>query len=920
MMINTHNPAQQEPQRHKKRSGTHRLILLQGRCFWNISVLLFLIIFLLVEEQSLFIAKAILLVSAADVVVDPTIEAKTSDNSNDFAAAATLLPTLVQSIVDTYRNIGLEHVNVQTLSWHRFASYQPDERFFLDRKRKRLLMKQERKTKGGVGDKNSSSAAYKESDEQLLQKQWLEMKTHIDTAAAEKKSGKKSSSEGKTETEDLSSIIWDKDDDIFSYFSTLLSGCSKTRNATLEESFHKDCWEYLHNLVDTPRCTTRLDSRYQCNGIRQDTDNNISVESMLRGHLENDTINIVIFGAGPVGLHLASAFAVLGTVAASLSQTYDIQLIPQIRIVVFEKRNVIPGFKQKYKRDWVTDIRLNYIDIWKQHRTSDIHAQSGVAKDADMLWLGEFYETIMHQDYKNVNLPIKVIESLTLLSLRSANAASRRNGSKDIVKFVYEDYDLYQHVLSDLPNTIEFDATGNILTRLSKDDVTQDTTEKNVVLRRWHPRVPWNYKTEEYPSLQTVWEDEFHTLDNYQAVVTIAHRYDEQLQNGDIVDNGNMLMYPVLPRTWNPSIFYFLKIADLGVTDQAQFETLEYLLSVMDAGWVMDTDEATINDPISTIPQPNPPDKYGLCNESCKDDNNSFDCTEWCHRAFFWPFDYRPDIDARMDVDHPGFGCSVLFLNLTPRQADIFRFLTNDLRKTNQREILFRSLPWMKILKQYDEHNVWGVNQLDKVLEFLWHYASGDDYPTIDLFELRPYIYRDPLYPPTVIPEPPPSHITAASPTDISGVESPPLKSVAANDVKTHVAAAENKDRSDIIKTTSATTIDTTAKARSRKTTSGDEQPEETSPHHPPRLRIGDAFFVGDPNRSTGLQNHIVLIKKLVEQLRETWYGPFENIYDTFDSGVANDEEEEGASNNDDTDYHDYDYHDYDEYDYDYEY
>jgi hypothetical protein len=214
-------------------------------------------------------------------------------------------------------------------------------------------------------------------------------------------------------------LVWDNESDVPKYFEELLKACSETIG-DLESlgHFHEACFGTLRGLMKEPRCTTSLDSRTECNSQMMSNEQGLSssrtitAQSILgEPHFTEDTLNVVILGAGPVGLFLASALMEIqkrgGTDAAAP---------PEIRVVVFENRVVAPGSGRKtmYSRDWMTDISRDYME--------------GTLSSKLLQLLDVLFKTEGYSNAK-VSLPINALETLLLLSNRAAG-----------VKFIYDDY------------------------------------------------------------------------------------------------------------------------------------------------------------------------------------------------------------------------------------------------------------------------------------------------------------------------------------------------------------------------------------------------------------------------------------------------------------------------------------------------
>lgn len=631
-------------------------------------------------------------------------------------------------IIEMYRDVVADFENIQTGDWNSLTALQPGEGSY--------------GSVGLIGLEKNQSRAFVEEPAVVSMKEIIEHS--VESAKNAKQKINKSNE----------SIIWDDEDDIPGYFDALLKQCSESHNALQETSFQQKCWGFLHSLVNEPRCTVQLDSRFECK--RDKTHKKLgskTAKAIIYNHLDLDTINIVIIGAGPVGLQLANAFIDF-KVSRELSSA---TAIPEIRIIIFENRVISPGRKYKYTRDWIIDIHLKYLIL-------------GIGHNGDRRII-ELCEMLSNP---YVHLPMNALETLLLLSLRQRG-----------VKFVYEDYNQYESILQGrVSNLVVFDASGNRLHELAAyyknfnrtKSIDDDSVGDNkITVMKWDPS---EILRSDYP------EDIFHISD-YGNFVLQENKALVQYSEDKMFHTNDPLLYPIVPQSIEPKSHplpfatSFLKISDIRIVDGRVFEELEVIMEQMKA----------INDE----------DMYSLC-----DDNNEkheyFARARFCRRSFVWGFwdQFRDDIRQRMEIEHPGFSHTCAFINLSSEQANAYKYMLSGLEKYERKNLPIKHLP----IDAMRDSNTFQRNNFFQVLEFLSMNGDiGADYPTIELFEYRPYFFKEPLMPPT-------KYQSTAS-------------------------KAEDKNSKDVLR----------------------------------RLRIGDALFVGNPNRSTGLRHHAMMIKKLHEIL-----------------------------------------------------
>jgi len=131
------------------------------------------------------------------------------------------------------------------------------------------------------------------------------------------------------------SFIWDEEEDINTYFKSLTDSCAQPVNTHNFTKFKTECLDFFICLINEPRCTNSFDSRVECQGDRtklatSDESNYEAGKSIISHQFQDNTINVLILGAGPVGLMLANAL-VKNDAPLGLNGR-------NIRIVMFENR------------------------------------------------------------------------------------------------------------------------------------------------------------------------------------------------------------------------------------------------------------------------------------------------------------------------------------------------------------------------------------------------------------------------------------------------------------------------------------------------------------------------------------------------------------------------------------------------------
>lgn len=289
------------------------------------------------------------------------------------------------------------------------------------------------------------------------------------------------------ESSTKSDFIWDDEDDIGGYLDTLIRNCKKVADG---EEFGTQCWGYLKDLIYEPRCTMRFDSRKVCKqGDASVPEKQDLLEEMTldQRHFRQDSLNVVIIGAGPVGLFLANALTELDRMRNAKRSTW----YPHITVTILENRVEQQGVKLPYTRNWQTLPEIaEFINVVDERVSS-------------------FFNSISNNEL--FAMPLNAIEALLYLSNRDRG-----------VKFVFDN--TYEDSLSLLeqrvPNLMVFDATGHRLDTLVRGHNCQKSNAEEHV-KKWQPNNNWEWFG------KSTWR----TLQHYQHVVDVA-------QQGDI-------MYPV---------------------------------------------------------------------------------------------------------------------------------------------------------------------------------------------------------------------------------------------------------------------------------------------------------------------------------------------------------------------------------------
>ena len=345
--------------------------------------------------------------------------------------------------------------------------------------------------------------------------------------------------------------------DIDRYFTELTEGCSQDipdgpKGASL---FEKECLDALKSIVYGPRCTTRFDSRVSCNG-RSDTDENsmafLTPGELIRDHFGHDSLNIVIIGAGPIGLILANALTML-------PQRQKQGIIPPIRILILESRADSPGMKRAYSRNWQANLNLLHFRNTVDPRLTRIFASLTEGKDD--------YQT----SQREFVLPLNVIETLVLLSNKDMGATKFLFGVNQL--------DLVDDLKS-IPNLVLVDGTGHRLEPLRRGDVCDgfgedidddcDAQRANEVTT-----IKYNFKTPPAPEIPWLNDenDEFYSfLKTFDLDFSATHHILSSHGHSLAVAESGDIMYPVDEETEAPKTIFWIDVHGATLTKQQMLE------------------------------------------------------------------------------------------------------------------------------------------------------------------------------------------------------------------------------------------------------------------------------------------------------------------------------------------------------------
>ena len=354
-----------------------------------------------------------------------------------------------------------------------------------------------------------------------------------------------------------SDIRHDRESDIDGYFSLLAEGCSKDigHNATAADLYITECLDLLKSIVYDFRCTTRYDSRVECNGEAPPPNTPLPPPSaLIRDHFgssSDDALHVVIVGAGPIGLMLGNALSMLQRRKDARGS------IPPIKILYLETRAEAPGFKKTYTRNWQAHLNLMHFRNKVDPRLLKIIASMTNDKEIPEMSLNGFV------------FPLNVIETLLLLSNRDLGAAKFLFGVNPLD--VVED-------LRDIPNLVLVDTTGHRLEPLRRGPVCDgniDEKEGGVCLGEIEDIVVPNHRTPSPPTIPWLNAENQYFYDNlltFDMDFTPFQDFVEERGQFLHIGRSGDLMYPVDETTKIAKSIWWLDIHGVNPLTYAGFQ------------------------------------------------------------------------------------------------------------------------------------------------------------------------------------------------------------------------------------------------------------------------------------------------------------------------------------------------------------
>jgi hypothetical protein len=333
----------------------------------------------------------------------------------------------------------------------------------------------------------------------------------------------------------------DRESDVGGYFTELTEGCSKDiGDDAAADRYITECLEPLKSIVYDPRCTTRYDSRVECNGEAPLTLPPPS--EIVRDHFGSspDALHVVIVGAGPIGLMLGNALSML----QKRKREDGSSSTPPIKILFVDTRANAPGFKRGYTRNWQAHLSLLHFRNHLDPRLIKIVAAMGRHKENPESSVYGFV------------FPLNALETILLLSNRDLGAAKFLFGVNPL--------DLVDD-LKEIPNLVLVDATGHRLDPLLRGascEKADDSNDNDACPKVTH-EVVRNHRTPPAPTISWV-NDE--TEDFYENIVTFesdfSHLHDFMEERGQHLHVGHSgdLMYPVDETTGAAKSMWWLDV------------------------------------------------------------------------------------------------------------------------------------------------------------------------------------------------------------------------------------------------------------------------------------------------------------------------------------------------------------------------
>jgi len=584
-------------------------------------------------------------------------------------------------------------------------------------------------------------------------------------------------------------FIQDDENDIGGYFDELLWLCrgnssdneqhqQQQQQTTSTTPLSSGCWNLLYSLVHDARCTTRMDSRTTCRHGNESVNNESTTSSseeedvwtMLESHHNNNnnspdedemTLNIIIVGAGPVGLLLVNALSQLQIIIPGMNDNNDTHSSNNnnIRVTVFENRASAPGVKLPYTRGWGYAPDLTHLKDTADERIVELFTLLGAPSEPgeDKAWKDIF------------SIPINVLETLLLLSNRQRGVQFIYG--EDITQFMP---DLQQRIPN---NLLVLDVSGHRLNTLERGPSCQQ-------------KVP----PQDNPPYSNTSQFKAPRLDDPEEWDWIPPQYFPSMkENGhlpDIVQQNNSLLYPVHASTGQPLASYWMHVHDLPgdcAADDALYESLYHPTDdatsnlckacrdrnpVFDdrvdknvaktRSWLREQSLARgdVNgDELSNMEETanrfaQLVEYRGLLGAPASQTSSDTLCSALCvPNSYYDGTDYyREDIQELMKAAEdnksgPWFTARLVNFNFSPEQA----MAMMEIVETHGYATDPTGMPVSELPLSLMAHDP--ILQENNLLEVLGSIATcaGPKHPTITIFLLRPYLYREALVKPSTV-------------------------------------------------------------------------------------------------------------------------------------------------------------------------